>query len=165
MSALPRELLSIAGLKNSLADSGIDFEEDVKLSKFSYMKTGGAARVIAFPRSKESFANCLKIARDYGVKYKVVGNTSNLLFLDDTDYGFLICTTNLDRILVRSDGTIFAQAGVMVPTLAREALFHSLGGMEGLEGIPGTLGGAIFMNAGGRSLRRSIRTATSRSSR
>lgn len=135
--------------KQDLILSNIHFEEDVDLSAFSYMRTGGKARLITYPGTKDDFARTLALASSNGVQFKVIGNTSNLLFLDGVDYSCLICTTRLNKMHLEGAGkVIVAETGVMVPDLARFALFHSLSGMEGLEGIPGTLGGGIFMNAG-----------------
>jgi UDP-N-acetylmuramate dehydrogenase len=135
-------------LASALKSADIDFTENVDLSSFSYMRTGGKARIVIFPNSKEKLALSLQLASTNHVTFKLIGNTSNLLFLDDAEYSCLIVTTALNTICMESEGTIFAEAGVMVPELARFALFNSLTGMEGLEGIPGTLGGGIFMNAG-----------------
>lgn len=135
-------------LTTALASAEVDFNENVDLSSFSYMRTGGKARIVIFPNTKEKIALSLKLASSNQIPFKLIGNTSNLLFLDNTQYSCLIVTTALNSIYMESDNCIFAEAGVMVPDLARFALFNSLTGMEGLEGIPGTLGGGIFMNAG-----------------
>lgn len=135
-------------LAAALASAEIDFKENVELSTFSYMRTGGKAAIVIFPNTKEKLALSLKLVSTNQIPFKLIGNTSNLLFLDNTRYSCLIVTTALNSIHMESNNIIFAEAGVMVPDLARFALFNSLTGMEGLEGIPGTLGGGIFMNAG-----------------
>lgn len=138
----------IESLATALTSANIDFTENIDLASFSYMRTGGKARIVIFPNTKEKLALSLTLASSNRVPFKLIGNTSNLLFLDNTQYSCLIATTALNSMHIESDNTIFAEAGVMVPDLARFALFNSLSGMEGLEGIPGTLGGGIFMNAG-----------------
>lgn len=135
-------------LTNLLNSSGIEFLIDLDMAAFSYMRTGGVAHVAIFPKTKDEFSNSISFSTNCGVPFKVIGNTSNLLFLDNTEYSCLIITTKLNCIRMETSTTIFAEAGVMIPDLARFALFHHLTGMEGLEGIPGTLGGGVFMNAG-----------------
>ena len=139
---------NFVNLSSSLAKVNIHYQDNLDLSRFSYMRTGGRARIAIFPKTKEELSLSLLKATENSVPFKVAGNTSNLLFLDNTDYSCLIFTSQLDRMTLEAPGQIFAETGVMVPDLARFALRHHLTGMEGLEGIPGTLGGAIFMNAG-----------------
>ncbi|MBR0564508.1 FAD-binding protein [Azoarcus sp. L1K30] len=127
---------------------GIAYSRDVSLSQFSYMRTGGVADVVLFPADRTQLSECLKAISEFDLSFKVIGNTSNLLFLDGARYGCLLSTSRLVSIGIEDEGTIVAEAGVMMPDLSRFALQHSLTGMEGLEGIPGTVGGGIFMNAG-----------------
>ncbi len=140
MSQIIETISEIRGL-------GTPVSENVKLANFTYLRTGGNAAAIAFPSSKEQFAKCIVVARRNDQPFKVVGNTSNLLFLDNVDYGLIISTRELTRVEVVGN-ELAAESGAQIPQIARAALQHSLGGMEGLEGIPGTLGGGIFMNAG-----------------
>jgi UDP-N-acetylmuramate dehydrogenase len=83
------------------------------------------------------------------LEYKLIGETSNLLFLDDRNYGVLLSLCRLNRMNYHSDvGQIMVEAGTNLPEFTRRALVWGLTGFEGLEGIPGTLGGAVVMNAG-----------------
>jgi UDP-N-acetylmuramate dehydrogenase len=146
-AVIERDLLS--EFRVHLTNQNIRFEEKVNLSQFTYMKTGGTARLIVFPSNEEQMVSCVKWAYENELKYKVIGSTSNLLFLDDSSYGCLICTSDLLEMSYNSESRqIFVGSGVMMPDLSRKALFEELTGFEGLEGIPGTVGGGVFMNAG-----------------
>ncbi|MBB4122704.1 FAD-binding protein [Martelella radicis] len=130
-------------------DLGIAFDQDVDLSRMTYLRTGGRAQLIAKPSTAEQAAGLLAFLTSHGIAYKIIGNTSNLLFLDQVDYPVLVSSTNMADLSVDSaTGKIVAEGGVMVPDLSRAALFHGLTGFEAFEGIPGTLGGGLFMNAG-----------------
>ena len=136
-------------LCSACAENGIKYVTDVNLSELTYLRTGGNANLIIYPNSVEKFAATVAFLAKYKCRYKVIGNTSNLLFLDDSSYSILISTIALNQIKYCStDGTITAEAGAMMPDLSRVALRAGVTGFEGLEGIPGTIGGGVFMNAG-----------------
>jgi UDP-N-acetylmuramate dehydrogenase len=126
---------------------GLEVFENVSLSKYSYLKTGGTARYVVYPRSVDSLVSMLGHMVEIGQRFKIIGNTSNLLFKDATDYSVLICTLWLNDISV-ANGELVAECGASLPELSRQALYAGFRGFEGLEGIPGTVGAGIFMNAG-----------------
>ena len=127
----------------------IEFQENILLSKFSYLKTGGFAKLVIFPSTADEVALILKALKENSVKYKTIGATSNLLFLDNIVYNCLISTSKLKGIEINDEKSeITAEGGEMLADLSRFALNHSVLGFEGLEGIPGMVGGAVFMNAG-----------------
>lgn len=140
---------SMNRLLEALVLAGIKFRENVDLSQFSYMKTGGTARLIIFPASLEEMAEVMRETAKADLPRKIIGNTSNILFLDEARYSLLISTQDMQKITFDEDTGIFcAEAGAMMPDLSREALYREMTGFEGLEGIPGTVGGGLFMNAG-----------------
>lgn len=113
------------------------------------MKTGGLVKLIAYPNSIYQLSVLLSITSQTKTPMKVIGATSNLLFLDDASYNFLISTDRLNTLRVDRDSSlIVAGAGVQIPALSRAALYAEIDGFAGLEGIPGSVGGAAFMNAG-----------------
>lgn len=126
---------------------GIAVSSDVDLAHYSYMKTGGTARHVLRPQRVDDLVALVRHLTAAAMPFKIIGNTSNILFLDRTDYALLICTTALDG-LTGLGTTIVAECGAPLPELSRRALYQGLTGMEGLEGIPGTVGAGIFMNAG-----------------
>lgn len=136
-------------LLEALQLGGVEFQENVDLAKTSYLKTGGLAKLIIIPRTKAEVIYCVESLRKEGRNYKIIGATSNLLFLDNAEYSCLLLTTNLKGIWIDENANeIIAGSGEMLGDLSRFALINSITGFEGLEGIPGTVGGAVFMNAG-----------------
>ncbi len=121
--------------------------ENEPMSRHTTFRIGGPAGVFVTPGDTGSFLEILRIARGSGIPYMVVGNGSNLLF-DDAGYrGCVICTSGL-RYVSRDGDVIEAGAGYPVTALAKYAADSGLGGLEFAYGIPGTVGGAVFMNAG-----------------
>ncbi|WP_343557297.1 FAD-binding protein [Sphingobacterium sp.] len=136
-------------LLESLHFGNVDFEQNVDLAKYTYMKTGGIAKLLILPKTTEEVIHSIKSLNEYDVAYKIIGATSNLLFLDNADYTCLLSTTNLKGIEINQvNNEIISRSGEMLGDLSRFALLNSVTGFEGLEGIPGTVGGAVFMNAG-----------------
>lgn len=140
---------NIETIKTFLDQQGFSYEQDVKLHEFSYFRSGGIAKLVVYPSSEEQLVVFVKYAHESGVEYKVIGDTSNLLFLDGQDYGILLSLRAMCAIrLHEGDDTIEAEAGAALPELARKALLWGITGFEGLEGIPGSVGGGVLMNAG-----------------
>lgn len=132
-----------------LSDSEVQYTKSVNLSVFSYFKSGGMADFILFPSNQVQLAECIRWLNQHEILFKVVGETSNLIFLDDVNYGCLISTSNISFLQYdEKTEEIVSDCGTMIPELSRYALFHSITGFEGLEGIPGSVGAAVFMNAG-----------------
>ena len=111
-------------------------------------KTGGNASYFVMPENASQVADTIKFAKDNNIKYFVIGNGSNLLVSDDGYDGIIICIgKNMSDIKV--EGTkITASAGATLAKVASVALKNSLCGFEFASGIPGTIGGAVYMNAG-----------------
>ncbi len=125
----------------------IRYETGLCLARYSYMKTGGTLRVLIIPETMEELCRAIDVCHESGAPFRVLGATTNVLFLDDRNYGIFITTVRLDSIRFEQDG-IMAECGALLGDLSRFALRHGITGYEGLEGIPGTVGGAVFMNAG-----------------
>lgn len=113
------------------------------LSKYSSFRTGGKAANIIFPESTEEFVTALR--ENPGAA--VLGNLSNTLVLDGGIDGTVIITTKLNSVSVNGN-TVTAAAGASLTSVAVAARDASLAGCEFLYGIPGTVGGGVFMNAG-----------------
>lgn len=127
-------------------------EDNVKLSEpmslHTTFKIGGNADVFVTPESEEGILNSINIAKKYNINYYIVGNGSNLLVKDNGYRGLIIqLFKNYSDIEVK-DNIIKAKAGALLSAVAKKALENSLTGMESLSGIPGTIGGAVCMNAG-----------------
>ena len=113
------------------------------LAKYSSFRTGGKAAKIIFPESTEEFVTALR--ENPGAA--VLGNLSNTLVLDGEIDETVIITTKLNSVSVNGN-TVTAAAGASLTSVAVAARDASLAGCEFLYGIPGTVGGGVFMNAG-----------------
>lgn len=122
-------------------------ETNVLLSKYTTYKVGGKAKVLAYPKNIEKLITLLKWAKTNNISYKMLGNGSNLIFSDADYNGILIKLTEFDDIEI-FDNKIRVGSGYSLMKLSRIALKNSLTGLEFAAGIPGTVGGAVFMNAG-----------------
>ena len=123
--------------------------QDEPMSRHTTFRIGGPAKRMAFPSSREQLVLLMSFAKNYGANPLVIGNGSNLLVPDEGLDRLVIDTSaNLNRVERGSGNTVLADAGA---TLARTADLACKSGLTGLEfahGIPGTVGGAVYMNAG-----------------
>lgn len=119
------------------------------MAKHTSFRIGGPAEVMIFPKSREEMAEVLKFCRRQGCQPMILGAGTNVLAPDAGMSGLVICLKDaLDGMEVLDDVTIRVAAGV---TMSRAALFaanHNLSGLEFAHGIPGTVGGGVYMNAG-----------------
>ena len=122
-------------------------EKEVFLSKYTTYKVGGLCSCIIYPKDIEKLVKLIKLVRKYKLKHKIIGNGSNLIFSDKKYDGVIIKLNNLDNIEI-TDTKIVVGAGYSLIKLANMATKASLTGLEFASGIPGTVGGAVFMNAG-----------------
>ena len=122
-------------------------QKDVFASKFTTYKVGGLVRAVIHPKNTDKLVSLCKLIKKYNIKYKILGNGSNLLFSDKIYDGVLIKLDEFDKI--EFFGTkVICGAGASLMKVARESIKKSLAGLEFACGIPGTIGGAVFMNAG-----------------
>jgi UDP-N-acetylenolpyruvoylglucosamine reductase len=119
------------------------------LSKHTTLRVGGPADMYVEPASEEDLAGVLKFCRECGLPFFVMGRGSNLLVRDGGFRGVVICLAhaNFSRIKAGSE-RLRCGAGAKLKSVAAGAKRNGLSGMEFLEGIPGTVGGALRMNAG-----------------
>jgi len=131
-----------------------DYLPDVKIlreepmSSHTSFRIGGAAKRMAFPQNGEQMVLLVGFAEACGVEPLVIGNGTNLLIPDAGLDRLVIETSAMNRIEAGEDGRITADAGVSLARLADFACKQGLTGLEFAHGIPGTLGGAVCMNAG-----------------
>lgn len=120
---------------------------DEEMKNHIYFKVGGPADIFLTPKSVEQLAETVKICRENNIPYFIIGNGSNLLVKDGGMRGVVIALTKLNKI--QSKGNfIKADAGVLLKDVSDKAVENSLTGFEFACGIPGSVGGAVFMNAG-----------------
>lgn len=121
--------------------------ENESLSKYTTYKVGGIARVIVYPKNREKLVLLMRKLRNDKIKHMILGNGSNTLFSDKEYDGVIIKLDAFDKITYFRD-IVKAEAGVNLIKLSCQTIKRGLAGLEFATGIPGTVGGAIFMNAG-----------------
>jgi len=121
---------------------------DAPLSEYTSMRVGGPADVLLEPGSEEEIAAILRIAQMEQMPLFILGNGSNVLFSDDGFRGAVLRIGKRFSDMQQSGTAIIAQAGALLSAIARLAAANTLSGFEFAAGIPGSLGGAVCMNAG-----------------
>ncbi|MGL4676872.1 MAG: UDP-N-acetylmuramate dehydrogenase [Brevinema sp.] len=126
------------------------YKMDQLLSEYTTMKVGGTVEFMIFPSSLEILLLLLKSFRSYQIPYFILGKGSNIIVNDEGLDLVVINMESLNHIAIDPEDPllIHAEAGVSLEELSCFALEHSLTGLEFASGIPGTVGGAVFMNAG-----------------
>jgi len=127
----------------------IQLKKNISLSNFTTWKIGGPAEWIAQPKNIEEIKYLINWTNKKKIPCNIIGAGSNLLINDKGIKGLTICMRNFKGIEIdKSLGVIEVLSGEMLPTLARKAAASGLHGLEWAVGIPGTIGGAVVMNAG-----------------
>ncbi len=121
---------------------------DEPMSKHTSFKIGGPADIFIQPASIEELLVALEVSRASNCPYFIIGNGSNLLVRDKGFRGVIIQIYKHWNTVKVTGEKVYAQAGILLTKLAKIMIQHSLQGFEFASGIPGTLGGAVFMNAG-----------------
>lgn len=135
-------------LKNFLNDNKISFRENEPMKKHTTFKIGGAAHIFTEPKTEEQLAAIVAYCKNEAIPYFILGKGSNLLVSDNGIEGVVISTLSLDSIELLNEGIIKCSAGAVLTNLCSFALKNSLSGLEFAFGIPGSVGGAVYMNAG-----------------
>lgn len=120
---------------------------NVPLNEYTTYRVGGIGMALVIVDDQDCLIKLVRYLEEQKIQWKILGNGSNLIFQDGFYDGVLIRLNHLNQIKI--DGTeIFVEAGYPLPKLALKAAKASLTGLEFAAGIPGTVGGALFMNAG-----------------
>lgn len=123
--------------------------EDESLSKYTTFKIGGPAKILIEAVSDEEILKIIKLFDEMNENYLIIGNGSNLLISDKVfERPVLVLDKNFAKIERIDEVTLYAESGASLKSLANKALDLGLGGLEAISGIPGTVGGAVYMNAG-----------------
>ena len=138
---------AIGKIKESMP--GLKLLENEPMSGHCSFNIGGPVRALAVPSDVVSLSKICSLLKDYKIAPLVLGNGTNILFPDEglPDI-FIISTEKLTKLFLLPDGAIYAEAGVSLSKLATFAQQNGLAGLEFASGIPGSLGGGVWMNAG-----------------
>ena len=134
-------------LKNKLESFTITYKENEPLSNHTSFKVGGPASIFIEPANKTNLIKSLELVNEFNIKYFVLGGGSNIIVSDKGYQGAIITTSKLNNIEF-NENQVIAETGVSLEKLCDVIAENNLTGMEFACGIPGSLGGAIFMNAG-----------------
>lgn len=125
----------------------MDIKLNEPLSQYSYTKVGGKADALVFPQTKQEVQQMIEWVETNQVPLTILGNLSNLIVMDGGIRGVVMILTRMNQIQVEGE-TVIADAGASLIETTQVARDHHLTGLEFACGIPGSIGGAIFMNAG-----------------
>ncbi len=142
-------LNSLLNIKNTAEENGCTVSENASLKDITTFKTGGTCPLLITPKTEDGLSAVVKAINKENVPFIVLGNGSNVLAPDGELKKIVIKTTDgLCDLYLKDSETIFAGAGVKLAVLCKFALENSLSGLEFAYGIPGSCGGAAFMNGG-----------------
>ena len=144
-------MVSLQTFRQRLAAAlpGLELRDNEPMYRHTTFRVGGPVTLMALPRSVEELSTAVFLAKEAGIEPFFLGRGSNLLVADRGAEAFLIkLAGGLDRLELLGENSLYVGAGVTLAQAAVFALEHALTGLEFAHGIPGTLGGGVFMNAG-----------------
>ncbi len=130
-----------------LNEKDIEFSLNADLSRLSSIGIGGRCALLAEPKSEEQFIETVNFLTDTKIKFKVLGNLSNVLISDNGFNGVVVKTTKLSCYSL-AETILTVSCGTLISPLIKEISKFGICGFENLYGIPGTLGGMLYSNAG-----------------
>ncbi len=127
-----------------------DIYFEFPMSRITSFRVGGPAEVLIYPRDKEDVRYIFKIAKDNNIKINILGACTNIIIRDEGLRGITVIPLKYftDYRIIDREGTIYSDSGLRLSQLIKIARENYLGGLEFLYGIPGSIGGAVAMNAG-----------------
>lgn len=139
--------VTVSAVRSFLGSNAVPFRENYPLRHESYFKMGGDARLFVTPVGVGQLISLLRFLFEEKIPYRLVGCTSNVIFLNELSYGLIVSTKLVNDVDVRAN-VISVSAGYPLSDFVRVALLNGCVGLDGLEGIPGSVGGGVVMNAG-----------------
>lgn len=139
---------TIDALRAGLDAAGVPYQEQEPLSAHTTFKIGGPAAFFIRPTREEELCKAVTLCKSLSVPCYILGNGSNILFGDKGWNGAVICLAGMKGEIQQEGDTLWAPAGMPLSMLCMAALQAGLTGLEFAYGIPGTVGGAVYMNAG-----------------
>ncbi|MCL2158632.1 MAG: FAD-binding protein, partial [Oscillospiraceae bacterium] len=128
-------------------ESGCAFKLNENLAGYTSFKIGKTADIVVLPNTERQLTEVMRIVKECGLGYILLGNGSNVLLCEKNFGGAVIITSNMSDIKIEGE-SVYAGCGASLNKIAIAAKAHCLSGLEFAYGIPGSLGGAVHMNAG-----------------
>lgn len=125
----------------------INYEKNIDLKNYSSMHVGGKCKFFFAPNNQNQLKNAVAFAKKYNIPFFILGNGTNVIFSDKGFNGLIICLKNLNEITIQKN-LIVVGAGTNLFRLNTFLCENNLAGLEWSYGIPGSVGGAVCMNAG-----------------
>ncbi|NIS09878.1 MAG: UDP-N-acetylmuramate dehydrogenase [Candidatus Dadabacteria bacterium] len=137
-------------IESKLDNIGIEYIADYPMSRFTWLKVGGSANFVIYPKTAEQLAAVIILLNKEAYPWVVLGEGSNTIILDKGKgiEKAVIITKKMKSISITDSGEVVAEAGANMGTIMNQTIRKALTGFEFAAGIPGTLGGGVFMNAG-----------------
>jgi len=135
-------------IKSGLDKLGIEYVSNYPMSRFTSLRVGGNADFAIYPSSKEQLLSLMKLLSTIQYPWVVLGAGSNTIILDEGIEKAVIITKKMKGIEISDSGEAIAEAGANMGTIMNQTIKKGLMGFEFAAGIPGTIGGGVFMNAG-----------------
>lgn len=129
------------------AKEQVFIQKDISMANYTTYKTGGKAQYFCLPKNIEEIKQAITFAKENKINFYILGLGSNILVGDLGIKGLVCCLKDFEKIEIK-DNTICALAGTALDKVIATSVLNNLGGLEKLSGIPGSVGGAVFMNAG-----------------
>jgi UDP-N-acetylmuramate dehydrogenase len=127
---------------------GCEIVQKYPMKKYTSLHVGGIADLVVTPNNIEEFKKLLDLLSESGVPWVVLGAGSNTIVYDAGIEGVVVSTRKLKHIEISEDNKVYAETGAVLGTILNKTVKAGLTGFEFAAGIPGTVGGGIFMNAG-----------------
>ena len=135
-------------LIRQIEDIGCGVSCKYPMKKYTWLKVGGSADLIVEPNCMEEFIELLNLLSSSDAPWVVLGEGSNTIVYDKGISGVVISTKKLKKIEITNETNVLAETGAILGTILNKTIKAGLTGFEFAAGIPGTVGGGIFMNAG-----------------
>ncbi len=134
-------------LKEFFINNEIQFQENESMKKHTTFKVGGNADFIIYPENIDKIKKAIKFFNENNINYYYLGKGSNVIFKDEGYKGVIIKSNLLNKVLINKD-IVEVESGYILTSFAKLLQENSLSGLEFCYGIPGNIGGSVYMNAG-----------------
>ena len=138
--------MNFSRVVNFLNRTGTEFHLNESISDLISFKVGGNAILSVYPESIDKFCRLLALLKEENIKFYVLGNGTNTYFSDNFYQGIIVVTKKMKKLSCH-DSFLIAECGASLNQVANLALINSLAGLEFAYGIPGSVGGGVYMNA------------------
>jgi len=143
------EIINTLSEFDELAFGNFRLEKNAPLSAYTSFRIGGNAEYMLFPQTKNALIVEIRVFRGFGLPFEIIGNGTNVLAAEKLETRIIINTSEIkDEIKLIGNDVISVSCGISLAKIASFAYENSLTGFEFAQGIPGTFGGAVIMNAG-----------------